>query len=197
MKHFLLLLSLLILIFSLDSHSFYTEGHSASVPIGPEYPVANVKKVFTVKITSTNYSPEQKAKLDKAAEAIAKIFNSPEFKAQVLARKYTSTKLSPPEIYEAIFRGAEALQPAVNYQMDLKVEMYFKRFTKVVGYTTPKSLIVYTNSKFHSYYSHCEIASNLSHEWMHKLGFAHSSASDSKSVPYTINEIIEQLCSKY
>ena len=171
--------------------------HEASKPIGPEYPVADVKKVFTVKIEDTNYTADQKKKLALAEKVLAKIVNSPEYEVEVLSRKFTSTNLSSKEVYEKLFRGAEGLQPAVNYQMDLKVTMYLKKLSKVVGYTYPNTLIVYTNSKFHNGYSVCQVASNLFHEWTHKMGFDHSSASDSKSVPYSHNDIVEKLCPKF
>jgi hypothetical protein len=164
-----------------------------STPIGPEYPVANAKKIFTVKIEDTNYTAAQKLILREAEIRIAQIFNSPEFEAEILSRKFTSTKLLPHQIYEKLFSGAEALIPAVNYQMDLKVTMYYK-YNRVVGYTTASSMVVHTNSKFHNNFSPCRVASNLTHEWSHKMGFDHSSASDAKSVPYSLNEIVEKLC---
>ena len=170
--------------------------HVASTPIGPDYPVANVKKVFTVKIENTNYTPEQKAKLDQAEKVIAKIMNSEEYKQAVLSRKFTSTEDSSEQVYKNLFEGAEALQPAVNYQMDLKVTMYFRR-NSTVGYTYASSLVVYTNSKFHNYFTVCEVASNLVHEWTHKMGYGHSSAGDSRSVPYAHNAIVKALCPKF
>lgn len=173
--------------------------HEASTPIGPSYPVANVEKIFTVKIEDTNYTPAQKAKLARSITLLTKIFNSPEYKQAVLAHKpFGSNKgLSNLAIFEKLFQGAEALIPAVDYEMDLKVTMYYKKYSKVVGYTDASSMIVNTNSKFHNYYTPCEIASNLTHEWTHKMGFGHLSASDYNSVPYSHNEIVKSLCSKF
>jgi hypothetical protein len=220
MKNFLLLFALCYLLVTLGSCKYPAETtspetppvqeapvevsvpaeevpHTGSTPIGPEYPVQDVKKVFTVKIEDTNYTPEQKQKLAAARELIARIFNSEDFKKALESRKYTSTTLTGPEIYTKLFAGAEALQPAVNYQMDLKVTMYYKRFSKVVGYTYPDTLVVYTHSKYHNVYTACEVASNLTHEWSHKMGFDHSSAEDDNSVPYSLNTIIETLCPKF
>jgi ssRNA-specific RNase YbeY (16S rRNA maturation enzyme) len=175
-----------------------SESHEASKPVGEEYPVLNAKKVFTVAIQADNYNPQQLEKLKKAEKIIEKIFNSDDYKQEILKRTFTNTKgLTNLEIYEKLFAGAEALQPAVNYQMDLRVVMYYQRFTNVVGYTTPKSLIVNTNSKFHDNYDECKVASNLTHEWTHKMGFDHTSAGDSKSVPYSHNDIVETLCKKF
>lgn len=171
--------------------------HEASKPIGPEYPVQNVKKIFTVHIESLNYTDAQNAKLDKAQTLITKIINSDDYKKEVLNWKFTNTNgLTNQQIYDKLFAGAEALLPAINYQMDLKVEMYHS-YGNTVGYTYPDDLVVHTNSKYHNNYSPCDIASNFTHEWTHKMGFDHSSANDSNSVPYAHNSIIEKLCGKF
>lgn len=198
MKNFLCLLALCYLAAS----CIVSQEINPSLPIDVVDPSGAYREVyapqeFKVQIQATNYSPKQKEKLDKAQELIAKIFNSEEYKREVLVRKFTYTELSGQEVYEKLIQGAEKLRPIVDWKMDLKVEMYFKRLTKVVGYTLPGSLIVYTNSKFHDRYSVCEVASNLVHEWTHKMGFDHSSAQDKLSVPYAHNEIIEALCPHY
>jgi hypothetical protein len=159
--------------------------------------VPSVETKFTVKIEASNYTSGQAEKLARVEKEIERIFNSEEFKVEVLiSGPYSSTTLSPEDIYEKLMKGAETLNPSENRQMDLEVEMYFKKYTKVVGYTYPGSNKVMTNSKFHDKYDHCRVASNLTHEWSHKLGFSHSSASDSRSVPYSLNRIIEKLCLK-
>lgn len=170
--------------------------HEPSKPVGQEYPVKDVKKVFTVRIVDLNYNKEQKLKLGQAQAVLEKIFNSEEYKQEVLKRKFTSTELSPQEIYEKLFAGAEALIPAVNYQMDLQVRMYYS-WRRTVGYTYPSDMVVHTNSRFHNSYGVCQVASNLTHEWTHKMGFSHASARDSKSVPYAHNDIIEELCPNF
>ncbi len=164
-------------------------------PVGNEFPVPTAKKIFTVKIVDLNYTAEQKAKLADAAKYIAILMNSQEFKKEILERKKFTNNLglTNAQIYDKLFKGAEALSPAENYQMDLKLKMYYSR-KRTVGYTYATSLIVYTNSKFHNWYNACEVASNAVHEWGHKLGFQHSSASDSASVPYSLNDVVEKLC---
>lgn len=178
-----------------------------SEPIGPTYNLPNMKKVFTVKIDDVNYSKYAgaKAKLDKAEIIIRKIANSKEYKEAVLNFNYNGKKtffdndgLTNKEIYEKLFKGAESLMPAVNYQMDLKVSMYYKAGS-TVGYTYPSDMIVHSNWKFHQNYEPCRIASNLFHEWTHKMGFSHSSKytkARDYTVPYGHNDIIESLCAK-
>jgi hypothetical protein len=80
--------------------------------------------------------------------------------------------------------------------MDLKVKMYYS-IKNTVGYTYPSDLIVYTNSKFHNSYDACNVASNLTHEWTHKMGFGHDmkwNRDRDYTVPYGHNSIIEKLC---
>jgi hypothetical protein len=179
------------------------EGHVSvgSTPIGPEYPIKNPEKVFTVKIKATNYSVKQQAKLDKAMAAITKVANSPEWKNRVVNNTYnkkavsfdSNNGLSNTQIFDKLFAGAEALIPAVNYQMDLTVTMYYKG-NSVVGFTTPSSMIVNTNSKFHDQFDACEIAGNLYHEWTHKMGFDHASAKSYNSVPYSLGYAMRDFC---
>jgi hypothetical protein len=174
-----------------------TQSHEPSTPIGPEYPVKDVKKVFTVKIVDLNYTPEQKEKLQEAENKLAEIFNSKEYALAVIYRDPafdSNNGLDNLQILNKLYAGAEALIPAVNYQMDLTVKMYNDTHSKVVGYTSPKSMIVYTNLKFHKKYTACEVASNLTHEWTHKMGFGHKTARSYNSVPYAHNEIIRKLC---
>lgn len=152
------------------------------------------KKKFLIAIRDTNYTEPQKKNLAAASKHLEEIFNSEEFQKAVEGRTYTSTTLTGKEVYKKLMEGVESYNKEVNFTMDLKVTMYLKTLTKVVGYTTPGSDTVFTNSKFHSKYSACKIASNLTHEWSHKLGFQHSSASDAKSVPYSLNEIVEKIC---
>jgi len=150
---------------------------------------------FGVAIKDTNYSDLQKSKLTEAVKRLEDIFNSKEYKAELLKRKLTSTNgKTNLEVFNHIMGGKEDLSKIANQQMDLTVEMYYKRFSKVIGYTTPSSLIVYTNKKFHDNYGACDVASNLGHEWTHKMGYGHLSASDWTSVPYQHSTLIRILC---
>jgi hypothetical protein len=178
--------------------------HGSSEPLaspsaGPDFAVQASGK-FTTNVKHTNYTPKQAAKLATAAKLLATIINSQEYRQAVLDHRYgsrlafdSSLGLSNAQVYEKIFRGAERLGPAVDYEMDLIVTMY-RKSNSVVGWTNGKILIVNTNSKFHDKYTACQVAGNLLHEWMHKLGFDHKSASSSESVPYAQNRFVKRLC---
>jgi len=158
---------------------------------------------FTVKIVTQKYNPSQQAKVDEAAKYIKSIFNSLEYKQEVLGHTYQGKQqfvdnrnLTNEEIYFHLMSGAEALNLVINYQMDVTLKMYYSR-RNTVGYTYPSDPIVYTNSKFHNNFDACRVASNVTHEWTHKMGFGHDSERTARrnySVPYAHNSIIERLC---
>lgn len=161
----------------------------------PEYETPLPVTSFKVNITPLNYTKEQKEKLAKAEKILVAIFNSSKFRDEIVSREFTNNKgLTSLEIYEKLMRGSEILNPEANETMDLQVKMYNSPLSKAVGYTYPDILVVFTNLKFHKNYTPCRVASNLCHEASHKWGFDHSSSKDSKSVPYSLNQIVEKLC---
>src|SRR5690606_23212813 len=74
--------------------------------------------------------------------------------------------------------------------LDISVMMYYKSWSKVVGYTFEGGLTVWVNHKFFG--SPKNTASNLLHEASHQLGYFHNGAW-AKTVPYTMNRIVEEL----
>lgn len=148
-----------------------------------------------INITPTNYNEAQTAKLNEAIEVLAQIMNSENFRQAVISKKKFTNNLgrTNQEIYDHIMTGQELHNPTSIGSMDFSVTMYYSS-GKVVGYTYPMASVVHTNSKFYNKYGKCEIAKNLGHEWTHQLGYTHSSASDSDSVPYSVGNIIYELC---
>ena len=52
------------------------------------------------------------------------------------------------------------------------------------------------NTKYFDRYTPYQVAGNLTHEWLHKMGFTHDSAATSTrpySVPYAVGYIVRQL----
>lgn len=158
---------------------------------------------FKVNIKSLNYTEVQQQNLLKASELIKKIFNSAEYKKEVIEFTFKGEKKfnenqnkTNDQIYEHLMGGSENLLPEKNNQMDLTVKMYYS-WKSTIGYTYPTEMIVYTNSKFHKNFSPCEIASNLVHEWTHKMGYTHSmkwNRDRDFTVPYGHNTIVKKLC---
>lgn len=158
---------------------------------------------FSINIKTLNYNDNQNKKIERAALLLKIIFNSEEYKQEVYnftfkgqKKFFENNNKTNIEIYDQLMLGAEALLPVINRQMDITVKMYYS-WRSTVGYTYPNSLIIYTNSKFHNSYTPCQVASNVTHEWTHKMGFGHSQKWTKErdyTVPYGHNTIIEKLC---
>lgn len=196
----------LILILFLAGCASYKDAPLKDEPVvAPPEPIDRPRAtspVFKVEIEAVNYNESQLKKLEEAKSIIEKIMNSKEYREAVEGYSFNGQKkfdqsldLSNDAIYTKLIGGAEELKPDVDNTMNLKVQMYYK-LGKVVGYTYPGSLVVYTNSRFHNNFTPCRVASNLVHEWTHKMGFGHRSAKDKDSVPYAHNKIVESLCDK-
>jgi hypothetical protein len=152
----------------------------------------------------TGYSATEQEKLHQATALMVEVLNSREFRDAVLGAKFAgqpgfaSETRSPREIYETIRGAKENFTDAADGEVDLNVELrdfsWFQRH--VVGYTTPSSDTITTNRRFFSNFEPAEVAGQLSHEWLHKLGFEHdfqSTAARPYSVPYEVGELIESL----
>lgn len=84
-------------------------------------------------------------------------------------------------------------------QVDIHLITYYKRFSKVAGYTYPNVNKIWLNRKYHGGASLCSEASNLAHELSHKLEYGHDyNATQSRpyTVPYSINAAFTVCCTK-
>jgi hypothetical protein len=154
---------------------------------------------FTTNVTQVNFTADQKAKYDKAVQIVKLVVATEEFRKQILNYTYNGAKqfadnrgLTNAQIYQSILDAAETLQPAKNNRMDIEVELYYAANT-VVGYTNGSTKRIYVNTKFFNQYAANSVAGNLTHEWLHKLGYAHDFAVTAKrpySVPYAIGYIM-------
>ncbi len=157
---------------------------------------------FDTNITLVNLTEAQTTKMKKAMEIIKLVVATDEFRGKILNHLYGGKKtfvdnkgLTNAQIYQKILDGAESLQPTKDSEMDCEVEMYTAS-TNVVGYTYSTSKRIWVNTKYFNQYTSAGVAHNLFHEWMHKLGFTHSSswnAARDFSVPYAIGSLVGQL----
>lgn len=155
-----------------------------------------------VNIVMRDFNDTQEAKMLDAVERIKLVINSIDFKERVIGHTFEGERvfvdnngMTNEEIYEAIMDAAETLIPEIDNEMDIDVTMYYKR-SSTVGYTYPDTTRTWVNSRFFNGYTSGQVASNLTHEWTHKIGFGHSyynNASRPYSVPYAIGGIIEEL----
>lgn len=157
---------------------------------------------FETNVNLVNSEVAIEEKIQEALIIIKSVVASSEFRERVLNHRYNDERtfvdnrgFSNAQIYKIILDAAESLRPSINNVMDLEVEIYFEN-SSTVGYTYPNSDRIWVNKKFYDNYSPVSIAQNLFHEWLHKLGFDHSttySVSRNYSVPYAIGHIMSDL----
>lgn len=166
----------------------------------------NAAYTFDSNIKFINTSVTQQEKFDKAIEIIKKVVATEEFRSKVLNHTYNGVKtfvdndgFSNAQIYQKILDGSESLQPTKNNTMDMEVELYYAA-TTTVGYTYPNTKRIWVNTKYFNTNSVEKVASNLMHEWLHKVGFGHAqsySTSRDYSVPYAIGRMISSLGTQF
>lgn len=175
--------------------------HSNNIYATQELPTA--ARDFDVKVKLTGFNQEQKEKVYQAIDLIKKVIVSDEFKEKVLNKEFMGKKgffdnggLSNEEIYQKILQGAEEKGiTEANNTMDLDLKLY-EDDSKTIGYTYPHIVRIYVNKKYFDNFEPHQVADNLFHEWLHKLGFKHSVKKDENrvhSVPYSIGYLVRDL----
>jgi hypothetical protein len=157
---------------------------------------------FKTNLSLINFDLLQREKILAAAEIIERVIATEEFRSRVLNHTLNGVKtfannngLNNKQIYDRILLGAEKLFPVKNNAMDVEIELIFENST-TIGYTYPNSTRIWMNLKYFNNYTPRDIATNLMHEWLHKLGFDHSTsqtAERSSSVPYAIGYMVKSL----
>lgn len=164
-------------------------------------------QTFDINANLSGFDRDQEDKIHKAFDLIKRVVASDEFKRRVLGKSYKGKKQfvdnggnTNAEIYKKILNASEKLTPGNNNTMDLNLEAYYES-ANVIGYTMPSIRTVYVNKRYlsKSSFKPNQVAMNLTHEWLHKLGFKHAqknSASRPHSVPYGVGYIMRELASK-
>lgn len=166
----------------------------------------NEALTFDTNLTLANFSNSQQDKVLKAAEILRQIVASEEFRDAVINHTYNGEKtfvdnggLTNTQIYQRFLKGAEKLTPTQNNTLDAELELYYAN-TSTIGYTYPNTKRIWMNTKYFNEYTQGQVAANLTHEWMHKLGFGHDSSYNtarSYSVPYALGYIVSKLAKSY
>ena len=147
------------------------------------------------------FSQSERAKLEAAFALIEKVVNSEEFKDRFInflnkedERSFKSNQgLTNEKIFEQFMAGRELLLPDTVGEMNFYLKLYHKRFSNVLGWTSRSSNLININKKFFKNFKPNEVAGNLVHEWLHKLGFSHSSAKEHDSVPYGVGYLMREM----
>ncbi len=162
---------------------------------------------FNFHVATVKMSRMKEAKVLEAVDIVRQIFASDEFRRKVLHHRVGNKKmfrynrgLTNQQIYSALLAGAERLHPKRNNAMDIELELYTDKKSNVIGYTFSRTSRIWMNTKFFNQYDAGKVAANLTHEWLHKLGFEHEedpSPQRKDSVPYAIGYIVRDLAKKY
>ena len=176
-----------------------TTGSSTGGTTGGSSGLPNEAFTFDTNVTFVNTTAAQEAKFQKALEIIKQVVATEEFRSKILNFTYGGKKtfvdnggFTNAQIYQKILAGAESLQNTADNEMDLEVETYYAS-NSTVGYTYANSKRIWVNTKFFNGYDAAGVAHNLFHEWLHKLGFGHSSSYNTarnSSVPYAIGNMV-------
>jgi hypothetical protein len=143
-----------------------------------------------------DFSNLEKEKFHKAMSKCEVILNSEKFKNELLNLKLEQTEgKTNLQIYDEIMLGADKLNKEADQDVDVYLTIYYS-FKSTVGYTYPSTWRTWINRKFFSKFDEGEIAGNVMHEYMHKLGYGHRTAKDHNSVPYAVGYLVRDLIKK-
>lgn len=144
-----------------------------------------------------NFTQDEVQKHTTAAQLLEKIVNSKEFQVRMMAMRLTSTNgLSNYDVWSKILTGSEILSPEEDGDIDVHVEVFSSPFSKVIGYTKENTIKTWINRKFFDRMSPADIAGNMFHEWLHKVGFDHVSEKESTSVPYALGNLVVEMANE-
>ncbi len=170
------------------------------------YPFIAWGQKFEANVKLINFSSDHVKKIHHAITLIKKVILSEDFKKRVISHTVNGEKtfvdnkgLSNEEIYQIIIEGSELIFPEKNGRMDIELELY-EQDNSTIGYTYPDTSRIWINQKYFQRYSPVQVADNLFHEWLHKLGFDHSvkyTTKRSYSVPYALGYLMEELAEKH
>jgi hypothetical protein len=168
--------------------------------------------MLKVKILTKDLTVNENLKVDQAKSYIEERINSEEFKNYILnysfhyqkcegrlwwkncymikQEGFWRTSLSREKIYEKIMSGEETLGgEGSDNEMDVFLQIDRRNRRGVIGYTNESTQWQWIYNWFFKSSSIEEIASNIVHEYCHKLGFDHdfrATLNREHSVPYAV-----------
>lgn len=158
-------------------------------------------RLVVVPESLVGFDGEKGVKIESAMRLLEEVVNSEEFKEKVLnfknkkgERAFASNNgLTNEQIYARFMDGRETLQPDTQLEMNFFLKLYNKPWSRVIGYTSANTNVININWKYFKSNPVHSVAANLAHEWVHKIGFGHRSASEHDSAPYAIGYIVGEL----
>lgn len=189
----------------IDHDHFHAPKRFFESEAGYVSPDAIEDRILTVKAMHIQgFRGESSEKLQNAFRLLELAVNSREFKDRIInfkndkgERQFASNKgLTNEEIYQFIMDGRETLQVNTPGEMNFFLRLYYRPWSRVIGYTSGDTNLISVNWRFFKNYEPHNVAANLAHEWTHKIGFGHRSAKEHDSVPYAVGYIIGDIAQK-
>ncbi len=157
-------------------------------------------------VALSHFDAQDIKRAEGAADVLELVINSAEFRDKILNHTWKRKKqfadndgLTNEQIYQKIMAAFETRYGKPNDgTIDLDLELYYSR-KRVLGYTSPSTSKIYLNTKYFDYFDAVSLASNLAHEWTHKLGFDHDFRRTRRrpySVPYAVGTIVHEVAEK-
>lgn len=184
------------------------EIHESELNVSPQTqaPAPVQAQTFDIRADLIDFNADHETKVYQAFDIIKRVVATDEFKKRVLNKTFNGKKtyvdnngLTNEQIYKKILEASEKLTPGKNNTMDLSLATYFTN-DPVIGYTMPNIKTIYMNRRYLTNFQPNEVAMNIFHEWLHKVGFKHSYENNSArphSVPYAVGYIMRDLAKKY
>lgn len=152
---------------------------------------------------------KQKEMYKRALGLLERAVNSQEFKNRVLNYNYVNNGVlinsfknnqskTNQQVYDLIMSGYDKYNKTKDGDIDISVELYFNRWSGVLGYTYPSTIKTWVNTKF--WIDESVIAGNCLHEYCHNVGFDHAfkyNPTRKHSIPYALGFIASDIVKEY
>ena len=177
-----------------------TPDENSPVP-DPDSTLPELALTWDTNVTLYDFTVTQEEKYNQAVALVKKVVGTEKFRNMVLSHTYdgvkqfSSTSMTNVQVYQSVLDAAEKLTPAKNNTMDVGVKLYYEN-NSVVGWTNGSITYFNVNTKFFNQYDIHQVAGNLFHEWLHKLGYGHDSSATARrpySVPYAVGYMIRDI----
>ncbi len=147
--------------------------------------------------TRIGFTPEENEKHEVACALVEVMANTEEFYTRWMNSDLKRLNgMAKWQAYDLFMSGKEKLSKDVDHEIDVDVEVYSAN-TNVIGWTLPTVIWTKLNRKYFDQFNYAQVGMNLVHEWVHKLGFDHLSATDYGSLPYCIGYLMRDMINEY
>lgn len=126
--------------------------------------------------------------------SLEEALNSPQFQKEFLKLKLENTNnKTNREVFQSIVNGAELVNPGIDNTLDLYISFVYRPNSMGQGMASPSKNQIYLNTHYFDKNDVSMNASTIFHEWLHNVGYSHSSPNNKKSVPYAGGNLVRWL----